>query len=818
MDAEIGKRRPGGKGVAHQGGRRLGQQDLASVPDGRHPGGPVNIQADQAGDGLGRFARVNAHPHPDALPGRPGVNLQGSLHVNDRGQAAAGRGEHGEQPVSLGVHFAAAVRGQARPDERAIVGQHLRVETLPQPSQQGGRALHVGEEKRESLHGHSLRGFASMARGRICGVRTGTSPSHPSFKASSDVDMEFVMGRYAEAFQQSLADPGSFWGEAAREIDWYRAPTEVLDASNPPFYHWFADGVMNTCFNALDRHVRAGRGGQAALIYDSPVTATQRTYTYTELLDEVARFAGVLRGLGVDQGDRVIIYMPMVPEAVIAMLACARIGAVHSVVFGGFAAAELATRIDDAAPKVVVSASAGIEINRIIEYKPILDRAFELALNKPERCVILQRPQAVAELIAGRDLDWSQAAAGAEPADCVPLAATDPLYILYTSGTTAKPKGVVRDNGGHAVALRWSMTNIYDTGPGEVFWAASDVGWVVGHSYIVYAPLLTGCTTVLYEGKPVGTPDAGAFWRVIAEHKVKSMFTAPTAFRAIKKEDPEGKLLQEYDLSGFRCLFLAGERLDPETYRWAGQLLGVPVVDHWWQTETGWAIAADPMGLEPLPTKPGSPTMPMPGYDVRILDVGGAEIEGRPDRGDRGTAAAAAGMPAHLVGGRRAFRQLLHVAAPRLLYHRGRWLPRQRRLPVRDGPHRRRDQRGRPPVVHRADGRGARQPPGRSRMRGHRSGRRPQGPDPARVRGAQGRRQHRSSRRVCRARLLVRDQIGPVAALRRVDVIAVSKTRSGKILRKTMRGIADGRDEPVPSTVEDPAVLDALRPVLTDPS
>jgi propionyl-CoA synthetase len=658
-----------------------------------------------------------------------------------------------------------------------------------------------------------------MARGRICGVRTGTSPSHPSFKASSDVDMEFVMGRYAEAFQRSLADPGSFWGEAAGEIDWYRAPTEVLDASNPPFCHWFADGVMNTCFNALDRHVRAGRGGQAALIYDSPVTATQRTYTYTELLDEVARFAGVLRGLGVDQGDRVIIYMPMVPEAVIAMLACARIGAVHSVVFGGFAAAELATRIDDAAPKVVVSASAGIEINRIIEYKPILDRAFELALNKPERCVILQRPQAVAELIAGRDLDWSQAAAGAEPADCVPLAATDPLYILYTSGTTAKPKGVVRDNGGHAVALRWSMTNIYDTGPGEVFWAASDVGWVVGHSYIVYAPLLTGCTTVLYEGKPVGTPDAGAFWRVIAEHKVKSMFTAPTAFRAIKKEDPEGKLLQEYDLSGFRCLFLAGERLDPETYRWAGQLLGVPVVDHWWQTETGWAIAADPMGLEPLPTKPGSPTMPMPGYDVRILDVGGAEMEA----GQTGEIAVRLPLPPGclptLWGDDERF------VSSYMSQHPGFYT-------TGDGGYRNSD--GYLYVMGRIDDvinvAGHRLSTGQMEevLASHPAvaecavigvdddlkGQIPRGfvvlkagvsTDPAVV----------SAELV----LLVRDQIGPVAALRRVDVIAgLPKTRSGKILRKTMRGIVDGRDEPVPSTIEDPAVLDALRPVLTDPS
>jgi propionyl-CoA synthetase len=630
--------------------------------------------------------------------------------------------------------------------------------------------------------------------------------------------MEFVMGRYAEAFQRSLADPGGFWGEAAREIDWYRAPTEVLDASNPPFYRWFADGVMNTCFNALDRHVRDGRGGQASLIYDSPVTGTQRTYTYTELLDEVARFAGVLRGLGVDQGDRVIVYMPMIPEAVITMLACARIGAVHSVVFGGFAAAELATRIDDAAPKVVVSASCGIEVGRVVAYKPILDRAIDQARHKPDRCVILQRPQAVAELIAARDLDWSQAAAEAYPADCVPVAATDPLYILYTSGTTAKPKGVVRDNGGHAVALRWSMANIYDSGPGEVFWAASDVGWVVGHSYIVYAPLLAGCTTVLYEGKPVGTPDAGAFWRVIAEHKVKALFTAPTAFRAIKKEDPEGKLLQEYDLSEFRYLFLAGERLDPETYRWAGQLLGVPVIDHWWQTETGWAIAADPMGLEPLATKAGSPTVPMPGYDVRILDVGGAEMEAD----QTGEIAVRLPLPPGclptLWGDDERF------VSSYLSQHPGFYT-------TGDGGYRDRD--GYLYVMGRIDDvinvAGHRLSTGQMEavLASHPAvaecavigvsddlkGQIPRGfvvlkagvsSDPALV----------SAELV----QLVRDQIGPVASLRRVDVIAaLPKTRSGKILRKTMRGIADGRDEPVPSTIEDPAVLDTLRPVLTDP-
>src|SRR6266516_270173 len=421
------------------------------------------------------------------------------------------------------------------------------------------------------------------------------------------------MSRYEQEFHRSLADPEGFWGEAAKDIDWYQAPTVVLDRSRPPLYRWFADGVMNTCFNAVDRHVRDGRGQQPALIYDSPVTGTQRTFTYAELQDEVARFAGVLHGLGVDKGDRVIVYLPMIPEALIAMLACARIGAVHSVVFGGFAAPELATRIDDATPTVVVSASCGIEVSRVIEYKPILDRAIDLARHKPGHCVILQRPQATAALTEGRDLDWADAARKAEPAGCVPVAATDPLYILYTSGTTGKPKGVVRDNGGHAVALRWSMRHIYDTQPGDVYWAASDIGWVVGHSYIVYAPLLTGCTTVLYEGKPVGTPDAGAFWRVIEEHRVKALFTAPTAFRVIKKEDPEGKLARGRDLSGLRYLFLAGERLDPETYRWARELLGIPVIDHWWQTETGWAIAANPMGLEAMEAKPGSPPSPCPG-------------------------------------------------------------------------------------------------------------------------------------------------------------------------------------------------------------
>jgi propionyl-CoA synthetase len=625
------------------------------------------------------------------------------------------------------------------------------------------------------------------------------------------------MGRYAEEFYRSLADPDAFWGEAAKDIDWYTAPTVVLDDSNPPFYHWFPDGVLNTCFNALDRHVRNGRGDQAALIYDSPVTGTQRRLTYRELLEEVARFAGVLRGLGVSKGDRVIVYMPMIPEALVAMLACARIGAVHSVVFGGFAAPELATRIDDAAPTVVVSASCGIEVSRIVEYKPILDRAIGLARNKPEHCVILQRPQASAELTAGRDLDWSQAMAGAEPADCVPVLATDPLYILYTSGTTARPKGVVRDNGGHAVALRWSMEYLYDTKPGEVYWAASDVGWVVGHSYIVYAPLLTGCTTVLFEGKPVGTPDAGAFWRVIAEHGVKTLFTAPTAFRAIKKEDPGGTLARRYDLSKFGYLFLAGERLDPETYRWAGELLGIPIIDHWWQTETGWPIAADLMGLEPMPTKPGSPTMPVPGYDVRIVDADGAELK----PGETGEIVVRLPLPPGclptLWGDDERFVESY------LSRHPGFYV-------TGDGGYR--DSDGYLYVMGRIDDvinvAGHRLSTGQMEevLASHPAvaecavigvydsfkGQIPRGFVVLKA-GVE------TSPDVVSRELveLVRDQIGPVAGLRRVDVVAaLPKTRSGKILRKTMRGIADGQDELVPSTIEDAAVLDALRPILAD--
>ncbi len=425
---------------------------------------------------------------------------------------------------------------------------------------------------------------------------------------------------YQEIYNQWKQDPEGFWANAAEDIDWYKKWDKVLDDSNKPFYRWFAGAEVNTCYNALDRHVENGRANQLALVYDSPVTDSVKKFTYKELLDQVARFAGAMASQGVEKGDRVILYMPMVPEAVIAMLACARIGAIHSVVFGGFAANELATRIDDAQPKLIVSASCGIEVTRIISYKPLLDEAIELSDYKPEKCIILQRPQKEASMIEGRDLDWVALMENVEPADCVPVAATDPLYILYTSGTTGIPKGVVRDNGGHLVALKWSMQYIYDVNPGDVYWAASDVGWVVGHSYIVYAPLFHGCTTILYEGKPVGTPDPGAFWRVISEHNVSVLFTAPTAFRAIKRDDPNGEYLKKYDMSKFRALFLAGERCDSATLHWAEEKLGVPVIDHWWQTETGWPICANLMGVEQLPVKPGSATVPMPGYDVQILD------------------------------------------------------------------------------------------------------------------------------------------------------------------------------------------------------
>ena len=626
------------------------------------------------------------------------------------------------------------------------------------------------------------------------------------------------MGRYADTYRRSLDDPEGFWGAAAEAIDWHRRPRTVLDASNAPFYRWFPDGELNTCHNALDRHVDAGRGGQPALIYDSPVTGTVRTYTYRELRDATARFAGALTRLGVGRGDRVVIYLPMVPEAVIAMLGCARIGAVHSVVFGGFAAPELAIRLDDATPKVIVSASCGIEPSRVVPYKPMLDQAIALASHRPERCLILQRPQAPAEL-GPADLDWDDALAGADPVDCVAVAATDPLYVLYTSGTTGKPKGVVRDNGGHAVALRWSMANVFDSGPGDVYWAASDVGWVVGHSYIVYAPLLTGCTTVLYEGKPVGTPDAGAFWRVVAEHGVKTLFTAPTAIRAIKKEDPAGTLAGKHDLSGLRYLFLAGERLDPGTYEWAHDLLHIPVVDHWWQTETGWPIVANLMGLEPLPVKPGSPTVPVPGYDVGVVDPAGEPV---PPGTDGSIVIRLPLPPGGLTTLWHDDDRYVESYLSRFpgYYHTG------------DGGHV--DADGYLFVMGRTDDvinvAGHRLSTGAMEevLAGHPAvaecavigvadalkGQLPRGFVVLKA-GVE------VDEDALRAELvaLVRQRVGAVAALRDVAVVpALPKTRSGKILRKTMRGIADGREEPVPSTIEDPAVLDRLRPVLRRPT
>ncbi len=416
------------------------------------------------------------------------------------------------------------------------------------------------------------------------------------------------------------------WQQAADDIFWYQAPKQLLDDSNPPFYRWYPDGITNACYNALDVHVNDGRGDQQAVIYDSPVTQTQRSISYKELLDEVSRFAGVLSAQGVSAGDRVIIYMPMVPEALIAMLACARISAIHSVVFGGFASRELAIRIDDAAPKAIVSASCGVEPSRLVAYIPLLDKAIDLAEWKPQFCVILQRPMLEADLVQGRDLDWRDAMAAAEPVDCIPVNANHPLYILYTSGTTGQPKGVVRDTGGSIVALKWSMSKIYNVHAGDVYWAASDIGWIVGHSYIVYGPLFNGNTTVIYEGKPVGTPDPGAFWRVVEEHKVKVLFTAPTAFRAIRKEDPDADYVRKYDLSGLQALFLAGERCDPDTLHWAQDTLKVPVIDHWWQTETGWSICANCLGIEQLPIVPGSPARPVPGYKVAVLDENGNAV------------------------------------------------------------------------------------------------------------------------------------------------------------------------------------------------
>jgi propionyl-CoA synthetase len=619
-------------------------------------------------------------------------------------------------------------------------------------------------------------------------------------------------GAYRQAYARWQADPIGFWAEAAKAVDWIRPPQRIFDEGAGAYGRWFPDASCNTCFNALDRHVRDGRGAQPALIHDSPVTGRKTVYTYAQMLDEVATLAAVLVDLGVAKGDRVIIYMPMIPEAAFAMLACARIGAIHSVVFGGFAAKELATRIDDAAPRVILTASCGIEPSRIVEYKPLLDEAITLSHHKPEACLVLQRPQADASMHVSRDKSWRAMVAAAKAegrkAACTEVAATDPLYVLYTSGTTGRPKGVVRDNGGHMVNLLWTMTNLYDVKPGEVMFTASDVGWVVGHSYIVYAPLLQGATTILYEGKPVGTPDPGAFWRVIAEHKAVALFTAPTAFRAIRKEDPQAKHLADYDLSQFRALFLAGERADPDTLLWAEDVLKVPVIDHWWQTETGSCIVGNPMGLELLPVKPGSPTVPLPGYDVRCLDEGGRPV------------------PAGMMGAIVVKLPLPPCALPTLWEADERF--RESYLATYPGYYNTSD-------AGYIDADGYVFIMGRTddiiNVAGHRlstggmeevlashpavaecavvgikdalKGEQPCGfvvlkhgvsQPPAEI----------EKELVA----LVRDRIGPVAAFKlALTVNRLPKTRSGKILRATMKKIADGEDYAMPATIEDSSVL-----------
>ncbi|HJZ62226.1 MAG TPA: propionyl-CoA synthetase [Miltoncostaeaceae bacterium] len=625
------------------------------------------------------------------------------------------------------------------------------------------------------------------------------------------------MGGYDDVYGRWQRDPEGFWAEIAERITWERPPSTILDSSQAPIYRWFSDGRLNTCFNAVDRHADGGRGDQPALIYDSPVTGSGRTFTYRELQDATARVAGAIARLGVGRGDRVVIYMPMVPEAVITMLACARLGAVHSVVFGGFAAHELASRIDDCRPKLVVSASCGIEPARIVEYKPLLDRALALAGDPPVRCVILQRPQCEAALTAGRDLTWDEALEGAEPAPCVTVDATDPLYILYTSGTTGLPKGIVRDNGGHAVALNWSMDAVYDVRPGEVYWAASDIGWVVGHSYIVYAPLFAGCTTILYEGKPVGTPDAGAFWRVCAEHGVDTMFTAPTAIRAIKRTDPRGELAAGHDLSRLRTLFLAGERCDPDTLEWAGRLLDRPVIDHWWQTETGWPMAADCLGIEALPVKPGSPTKAVPGYDIQALGEDGAPLPA----GDIGALCVRLPLPPG--------------CSPTLWGSDERWieayLSRYKGWYL-SGDAGYLDEDGYIYVMSRIDD--VINTAGHRLSTGAMEEVLARHPDVAEcavvgvadtlkgqvpvgfvvLKAGVGREHDEIASELVDA---VRDEIGPVASFKEARVVAaLPKTRSGKVLRGTIRRMADGDEWRMPATIEDAGVLDEFHRVLAD--
>ncbi len=627
------------------------------------------------------------------------------------------------------------------------------------------------------------------------------------------------MSQYHDVYNSWMNDPEGFWGKAGQDIDWIKPADKVFDAKAGVYGRWFVGAKCNTCYNCLDRHVEAGRGDQAAIIYDSPITGAKRTFTYNQLLDEVSTFAAGMESLGIGKGDRVIIYMPMVAQAAIAMLACARIGAVHSVVFGGFAPRELATRIDDARPKLIISASCGIEPGRVIAYKPLLDEAIEIAAHKPANCIVLQRDEVQAELHVGRDFAWDgimeSAREAGKKADCVPVAATDPLYILYTSGTTGEPKGVVRDNGGHMVALNWTMHAVYGIESGEVFWAASDVGWVVGHSYIVYAPLLKGCTTILFEGKPVGTPDAGVFWRVISEHKVAALFTAPTAFRAIKKEDPEGKLLKDYDISCMRTLFLAGERADPDTIQWAERHLQVPVIDHWWQTETAWAIAGNPVGLGALPVKYGSPTVPMPGYKIDVLD----------DEGNK--------LPAGELGAICVKLPLPPACLPTLWQNDQRF--RDSYLAEFPGYYETADagyvdEDGYLFIMARTDD--------IINVAGHRLSTGgmeevlAEHPDVAEcavvgiadklkgqvpvgfiVLNAGVERDAAEIEKECVQ--LVRERIGAVASLRIVmNAIRLPKTRSGKILRGTIAKIADGEQWKMPATIDDPAILDEITDVM----
>lgn len=620
---------------------------------------------------------------------------------------------------------------------------------------------------------------------------------------------------YKSVYDGWKTDPEAFWMEAAEAISWTKKPTHALDSSNAPLFEWFTDGEANTCYNALDRHVEAGRGDQTAIIYDSPITGVKRKISYAELTDQVAMLAGSLKAKGVGKGDRVLIYMPMVPEAMNAMLACARIGAVHSVVFGGFAANELAVRIDDATPKAIIAASCGIEPGRVIAYKPLLDGAIELAAHKPEFTIILQREQAQAELIDGRDFDWLDAQEGVEPAECVPISGSDPLYILYTSGTTGQPKGVVRPSGGHMVALNWTMKNIYNVEPGEVFWAASDVGWVVGHSYICYAPLIYGATTIVFEGKPVGTPDAGTFWRVIEEHKVTSFFTAPTAFRAIKREDPKGEFVKKYDLSSLKALYLAGERADPDTIIWAQEQLGIPVVDHWWQTETGFSIAANPLGLEELPIKLGSPTVAMPGYDVQILGDDGHQMPA----GELGAIAIKLPLPPGTL-------PTLWNAEERFIKSYLDTFPGY----YETGDAGIIDEDGYLYIMARTDDvinvAGHRLSTGAMEevLAGH--------PDVAECAvigvGDQLKGQlplgllclnngvNRPAEEIIGEVVkLVREKIGPVAAFKLALVVdRLPKTRSGKILRGTMVNIADGTPWKMPATIDDPEILEEITDAL----